>query len=68
MEVGGAGLVDVEDVDGDGAGFERGGEGGGGEVGFGEHGEDVDGGEVDELDGGVDEEDADAGCGGGGHC
>ena len=62
----GAILVDVEDVHGNGAGFDRGGEGGDGEVGLGEHAEEVDGGDVEQLDR-VDEEDSDAGCGLGGH-
>lgn len=59
----GAALVDVDDLDRDGAGFERRGEeGDGGEEGVGDHAEDVNGGKVEQLDG-VDEEDTDAGCG-----
>ena len=47
MELGGAGLVDVMDFHGDGAGFEGVGEEFDGEGGSGEHTEDVDGGEVE---------------------
>ena len=53
-------VADVDDVHGDSAGFEGRGHVGVREVGGVEHSEDVDGGEVEELDG-VDEEDADAG-------
>lgn len=55
-------VADIDDLHGDGASFEGRGHDGVGEVEGVEHGEDVDGGEVEELDG-VDEEDADAGWG-----